>query len=174
KGLPASVARGIAKLPQPLGSRGSLRWLPRVGSALTARALAADRIKDLQAMSAVADRVVAVCQWLHDALRANGVAARKLVLNRQGVAELGLRTSSRQPSDVVRFGFLGRWDPVKGVHVLVEAFKRLPPGLPVTLDICAAAQGRVGERYRDRVRRSGLGDPRIRVLPPIPHGEVGA
>jgi glycosyltransferase involved in cell wall biosynthesis len=173
KGLPASAARGIAKLPQPVGSLG---WLPRVGSALTARALAAGRIEDLQAMSAAADRVVAVCQWLQDALRANGVPARKLVLNRQGVAEPGLSTSSRprRPSDVVRFGFLGRWDPVKGVHVLVEAFKRLPPDLPVTLDICAAAQGRVGEKYRDCVQRSGLGDPRIQVLPAIPHREVGA
>jgi len=43
-----------------------------------------------------------------------------------------------------------------------------------TLDICAAAQGRVGEKYRDRVQRSALGDPRIRVFPPIPHREVAA
>jgi glycosyltransferase involved in cell wall biosynthesis len=127
-------------------------------------------------MSTVADRIVAVCQWLHDALGANGVPARKLVLNRQGVAESrrGTSTTPGRPPDLVRFGFLGRWDPVKGVHVLVEAFKRLPSDLPVTLDICAAAQGSVGEKYRDRVQHSGLGDPRIRVLPPIPHREVGA
>jgi glycosyltransferase involved in cell wall biosynthesis len=173
KGLPASVARGMAKLPQSLGV---LQRLPRVGSALTARALAADRIEDLQAMSAAADRIVAVCQWLHDALGANGVPTGKLVLNRQGVAEPRPATLSKpsRSSGVVRFGFLGRWDPVKGVHVLVEAFRRLPSDLLVTLDICAAVQGRVGERYRDRVQRSGLGDSRVRVLPPIPHREVGA
>ena len=173
KGLPATAARGIAKLPRPLPS---LQWLPRVGSALSARALAAGRIEDLQAMSAAADRIVAVCQWLHDALRANGVPAGKLVLNRQGVAARGPAPLSRpgRPSGVVRFGFLGRWDPVKGVHVLVEAFRRLPSDLPVTLDICAAVQGRTGEKYRDQVRRSGSGDPRIRVLPPLPHREVGA
>jgi glycosyltransferase involved in cell wall biosynthesis len=173
KGLPASVARGMARLPQAFGA---LRGLPRLGSAVTARALAADRIKDLQGMYTAADRIVAVCQWLHDALEANGVPARKLVLNRQGVAEPKPKPSSRsgRPSGVVRFGFLGRWDPVKGVHVLVDAFKRLPSDLSVTLDICAAAQGRVGEKYRDRIQRSGLGDPRIRVLPPIPHREVRA
>jgi glycosyltransferase involved in cell wall biosynthesis len=173
KGLPAVAARGLAKLPQPLGA---LEWLPRIGSALTARTLAADRIQNLQAMSAMTDRIVAVCQWLHDALAANGVPARKLVLNRQGVAEPSPRTSSKpgRPSGVVRFGFAGRWDPVKGVHVLVEAFKRLPQDLPVTLDVCATAHGRVGEKYRDRVQRSGLGDPRIRILPPIPHKEVAA
>jgi glycosyltransferase involved in cell wall biosynthesis len=173
KGLPASAARGMANLPQSLGC---LRWLPRVGSTLAARAMAADRIDDLQAMSTAADRIVAVCQWLHDALGANGVPTRKLVLNRQGVAEPNPKASIRsgRPSGVVRFGFLGRWDPVKGAHVLVEAFKRLPSDLPVTLDIRAVAQGGFGKTYRDRVQRSGLGDPRIRVLPPIPHTKVAA
>jgi glycosyltransferase involved in cell wall biosynthesis len=173
KGLPESVARGMAKLPTPVGS---LRWLPRVGSALAARALAAGRIEDLQAVSATADLVVAVCQWLHDALEANGVAAEKLVLNRQGVAEFSPKASSGpgRPSTVVRFGYLGRWDPLKGVHVLVEAFKQLPTDLPVTLDICATAHGPSAKKYRDRVQLFARGDPRIRVLPPSLHQEVSA
>jgi glycosyltransferase involved in cell wall biosynthesis len=172
KGVPPSVARAIAGLPQPPGA---LQRLPRVGSVLTARTLASDRLKDLQAMSAAADRVVAVCQWLHDALVANGVPVKKLVLSRQGVAQARPGASRpRRPSDLIRFGFLGRWDPNKGVHILVDAFKRLPAGLPVTLDICAAAQGRSGEEYRDRVEHSSSGDPRIRVHPHIPHQEVGA
>jgi len=151
-----------------------LGWVPRVGSALTARALVAHHIKNLQAMYAAADRIVAVCQWLYDALKANGAPANKLVLNRQGVATPGPGASSRsrRASGVVRFGFLGRWDPSKGVHVLVEAFRRLPSDLPVTLDISAIAGGRAGERYREQIRRSGSRDPRVRVLPPLPHREV--
>jgi glycosyltransferase involved in cell wall biosynthesis len=170
KGMPKSAARGIAKLPQWR----SLRWLPRIGSALTAHGLAADRLDDLQEMSVAADRIVAVCQWLHDALAANGISLGKLLLNRQGVSELRRRKFSRSNRfpRVVRFGFLGRWDPVKGVHLLVDAFKRLPLDLPVTLDICAAGEGELGEKYRAQVQRSAVGDPRIQLLRSIPHDAV--
>jgi glycosyltransferase involved in cell wall biosynthesis len=173
KGLSRRAALRVARLPQPFGS---LEWLPRLGPVLAARALAADRAQQLHEMITVADRIVAVCDWLHDALTTNGVPSRQLVLNRQGVEAPKFETSSRadKPSDVLRLGFLGRWDPIKGAHVLLEAFKLVPLHLPVTLDICATAQGNAGEKYRDHVQRAGRGDPRIRVLPPISHAEVPA
>jgi glycosyltransferase involved in cell wall biosynthesis len=171
KGLHASAALRMAKIPE---SMSFFERLPRVGPALCARALAAGRIKDLQAMTAAADRIIVVCQWLHEALLANGVPPRRLILNRQGVEGPESQRSRRaaQPSDVVRFGFLGRWDPVKGVHVLVEAFKRLSADLAVALKICASGQGNVAQRYRDDIHRSVVGDPRIRVMPPIAHQDV--
>jgi glycosyltransferase involved in cell wall biosynthesis len=170
KGIPTRAARGMAKMPQFPG----LQWLPKIGSAMTAQTLAVDRINDLQEMSAAADRIVVVCQWLHDALAANGIPPGKLLLNRQGVPDPPRRKlgKSSRPPGAVRFGFLGRWDPVKGVHVLVDAFKRLPSDLPVTLDICAAGHGELGEKYRAQVQRSAAGDTRIRILRSIPNAEA--
>ena len=144
-------------------------WRASQGSVqpLAARALAANRRKNLQDMFAAADRVVAVCGWLRDVLLANGVPPRKIVLNRQGVGDgtpFGGSRRARTSLDVLRFGFLGRWDPVKGVHLLVEAFRRLPKPLPVELHILAVSAG-ADKEYREAVRRSAGGDPRIHFLP---------
>ena len=164
KGLSPAMARSLAALPESLGP---LARFPRLGPPLAARALAANRRKNLQDMFAAADRVVAVCGWLRDVLLANGVPPRKIVLNRQGVGDgtpFGGSRRARTSLDVLRFGFLGRWDPVKGVHLLVEAFRRLPKPLPVELHILAVSAG-ADKEYREAVRRSAGGDPRIHFLP---------
>jgi glycosyltransferase involved in cell wall biosynthesis len=162
KGLPPAVARPLARLPQSLVP---LARLPRLGPAVAARALAAQRLRNLQDMFAAAERVIAVCSWLRDALLANGVAPEKIVLNRQGVDDsLKLNTWVRKSSDVLRFGFLGRWDAMKGVHVLVEALKRIPKSLPVKLDVCAVGAEERSKRYREEVQVSAVGETRIRFL----------
>ena len=163
KGLSRTAARSLAALPKSLGP---LARLPRLGPALAARALAAKRQKNLQDMFAAADRIVAVCGWVRDALLANGASSRKIVLNRQGVNDgRGALRSMRTSLDALRFGFLGRWDPVKGVHLMVEAFRRLPRTLPVELRILAVSAGADSEEYREAVRRTAGGDSRIHFLP---------
>lgn len=159
KAVPQRAAGWLAALPISLAP---LACVPRIGSALAVRSLAASRERQVHDMAASADRVVAVCNWLHTALRANGVPDRKLVLNRQGVRPLnfpGVRRSAQ--SNIVRLGFLGRWDPLKGIHVLVDSFKRLPPDLPVTLDI-RAADNEGNAKYKTEVMRAASGDKRIR------------
>jgi glycosyltransferase involved in cell wall biosynthesis len=164
KGLSQATARSLAALPKSLGL---LVRLPKLGPALGAKALAAKRRRDLQDVFAVTDRVVAVCGWIRDALLANGGAAQKIVLSRQGVAGgVPLSGSTRVPAspEVLRFGFLGRWDPVKGVHLLVEAFRRVPKTLPVELSILAVSASTESRNYHEAVRRSAGNDPRIHFL----------
>jgi glycosyltransferase involved in cell wall biosynthesis len=167
KGLSQATARSLAALPERLGP---LVRLPKLGPALGAKALAAKRRKDLQDMFAMTDRVVAVCGWIRDALLVNGGVAQKIVLSRQGVDDntrYGESTRMATSSEVLRFGFLGRWDPVKGVHLLVEAFSRVPKTLPVELLILAASSGAENRKYEEAVRRSAASDPRIHFLPDV-------
>ena len=59
-------------------------------------------------IAAVAGKVVAVCQWLHDALRVAGVPREKLLLCRQGVPlGAGPRTDAggRRANEVCRGRF---------------------------------------------------------------------
>jgi glycosyltransferase involved in cell wall biosynthesis len=163
KGLSRTAARSLAALPEGLGP---LLRIPRLGPALAARALATKRQRNLQDMFAAADRVVAVCGWIRDALLANGASSRKIVLNRQGVDDgRGALGPVRTSVDALRFGFLGRWEFGKGAHLLVEAFKRLPKVLAVELRILAVSAGADSEKYREAIRRSAGSDSRIIFLP---------
>jgi len=159
------AARSLAALPQSLAPLASLPW---VGPAISVKALAANHRNNLLRLFSAADRVVAVCGWLNDALIGNGMPSHKIMLCRQGVDINTSLTTSNQvnnSSGIFRFGFVGRWDPVKGVHVLVDAFKRFPKHIRAELHILAIAAGTEAEKYGQQVRRSAADDQRIRFLP---------
>jgi len=165
KGLSSAVAKSLAVLPEGFGP---LARLPKFGPALAAKALAANRRRSLHGMFAATDRVVAVCEWLRDALLANGGSPTKVVLSRQGVRDdkalYTAKPAKKSSSDILRFGFVGRWDPVKGIHLLINSFKRLPRSLSVELKILAASPHADGKEYRDSVQCSALDDSRIHFL----------
>lgn len=170
KGMSAGAARRLAALPRGLAP---LQRMPRIGPAFAAKALAADHAAQLREMAANADRIIAVCGWLHDALAVNGVPHTKLILNRHGVAQpiTALRKSGERPN-LLRVGFLGRFDPLKGLHVLVDAFKRLPANIPIELDVRAVTTQAQSGQYRELVLRSAAADRRIRIHPALAHQEV--
>lgn len=61
----------------------------------------------------------------------------------------------------IRFGFIGRIDRAKGVHVLLEAFRRASGKAPCELHIFGDAQGTRDTRYLRRIRH------RVRHVPGI-------
>ncbi|MBK8725004.1 MAG: glycosyltransferase [Holophagaceae bacterium] len=164
----------LARMPPSLG--GMFSGFGRPGTALGATTLVArhqDRLSDLARCS---DRIVAVCQWLYDALLLNGVPEDKLLLNRQGATRRPEPPPEgrKDPARLV-IGFLGRWDPVKGLAVLVEAVRGLPPDLPVqVLARCSNADGAENRRFQQEVEEASRMDPRIQILPMLQPEEVQA
>lgn len=140
QGMPAWPRAFISRIPP--AAAGVLRPLGRAGTALAATALVRDHRRQLLDAAATADHVVAVCGWLYDALLLNGVPRAKLSLNRQGVSH-ATDPAARQNRPVrgshapLVVGFLGRWDPIKGAGLIVEAMLRLPPGCRVELRLHA-------------------------------------
>ena len=160
----------------PAGLSGlAARGLPasRATSALATRWLTVRHGETMREGFELADRVIAVCEWLHGALRNNGVAQHKLLLSRQGIAEDFVATSeARGRPTPRRLGFLGREDPVKGLHVLVEAFRHLPPELPVELEVHAV--GEADADYRAELHARVREEPRIHLLPAIERHQIYA
>ncbi len=131
------------------------------------------RYHHLMEMAQYADRIVAVCQWLYDALLLNGIPQEKLVLSRQGVTDTrSLPQRQRQPHEPLKIGYLGRWRETKGVQIIVEAVRRLPQNIPVELTIHAMLDGTEGRENRDRVLEIAATDPRIRVQNKLTREEV--
>jgi glycosyltransferase involved in cell wall biosynthesis len=179
RGSPKPLARAMANLPLSMAKR-ARGGKSRLATALSARALAAERLQHIAEMILNSDRIVAVCQWLHAALATNGVPAQKLLLSRQGVSQefldavrAGAVTRSRDDAPL-RLLFLGRWDPAKGVDVVVRAMRSLPGDIEVDLTI-RAIPGPLGESaYEAGVRALASGDPRISIEGPVARSDLAA
>jgi glycosyltransferase involved in cell wall biosynthesis len=181
-GMPATIGRRLAAIP-PAASAALGRAMPEkhLASAFFARALGERRKHEFAEMVADADRLVAVCSWLLDALRLNGVPMKKLLLSRYGVdsafadeAATALKPAGCDAEQPFRLLYLGRWDPTKGVHVLVEAVEALPTEIEVQLIIHGIGEGTKQRNYASAVHRLAAGSPRIKFEPPVPRSRLVA
>jgi glycosyltransferase involved in cell wall biosynthesis len=178
RGMYRPVAEWIAKLP------------PVVVRSLTGHGLQGDiwtalRMSELismchdvfRAMASEVDHIIAVCNWVKQLLLLNNIPDTKVSVSRHGVR----RTTDQQPhlihsrtgesSDETRIAFLGRLDPTKGVHVLVEALAR-NPGLKIKLDIYGVVQSAANAAYLKKITKLAGADPRISIHKPIRSHEV--
>jgi glycosyltransferase involved in cell wall biosynthesis len=176
RGLPRAAAEAVVRLPRVF-ARVAQEREGRLATALAARNLGERMSEQIMAMISHADRIVAVCQWLYDALALNGVPREKLVLSRQGVSTdllseiLAVRASRHRREGPLRLLTLARWDPVKGIDTVVKAVRALPQETPVELRVHAVpAPG--AETYERETRRLAEGDPRIRFGEPLPHEQI--
>jgi glycosyltransferase involved in cell wall biosynthesis len=173
RGLSKTIARTLAGLPRTIAQRARQRD-GRIATALSARVLGCEKHQQLRTMIDKADLIIAVCQWLYDALVENGAPPEKLRLIRQGLPSSLMDTASarEEASDAagkgpLRLLFLGRWDSSKGVDVLVKAVRALPSHCEVTLSVHALAANAEERAYEARVRMLAGGDRRIAFVGPL-------
>jgi glycosyltransferase involved in cell wall biosynthesis len=114
-----------------------------------------------------------VCQWLYDALRVNGVPESKLVLSRQAAEAPPSLPPRRQrlPAEPLRVGYIGRYDPIKGVDVLMRAVAALPRECPISLVLYGTAAAR-DSGYLARLQTIAAADSRISLAGPLPRGAL--
>ena len=171
------VAHLIGSLPATFGSRlGQYNLQGTHWTALRMTELVQLRHTAVRALLSEVKHVVAVCQWVKEVLILNGVPERKITLCRQGVAEesgIGrpkLEQFSRDRHSPLRIAFLGRFDPAKGVHILIQAVRSVP-GLSLRLDIYGVRQDEGGQ-YERELRRMAAADARIEFHRPVAGTQV--
>lgn len=173
RGLPKAVSRVLANIPFSVAAY-ARRSSGRVSTALSARALGAGKREQLAAMIENADGIVAVCQWLLDALAANDAPPKKLHISRQGLprdyvdaVRGALSEISNERARTLRILFLGRWHVVKGLDVLVRAIRALPADIEVQLTVHAIAVSHEDRELEKRVRTLAGQDHRIVFAGPL-------
>lgn len=133
-----------------------------------------------KAMLAEVDHVVAVCDWVRQVLLRNGVPEAKMTLSRQGITLAPNSRRQKTPitkakrhsgSFVLRICFLGRLDPTKGIHILLQAIRSMPLAT-LKFDIYGVAQGAAGRNYELTLRRLANGDDRINFIAPVAATEI--
>jgi glycosyltransferase involved in cell wall biosynthesis len=176
-GLPRPVAKLLSAVP-----KGACRQLGNAGlsggvwTALRLPDLVDVRIQVFRRLIEMVDHVVALCDWTRDLLLRNGVPAEKITLSRQGIAydtdDQALASPAGRPFRLpLRAAFLGRLDPTKGAHVIIQALKE-SRNLPVEPDLFGVCQGTGSQRYAAELAAAMSGDARIRMFAPIPSDQV--
>ena len=173
RGVPKPLAAAVARVPQPL-SRVAGRLPGKLGTALGLRALIAHNQAMQRRMLATAEKFILLTQWAFDAVIANGASRARLELNRLGVSG---ETSQHKPGPgerptqkPVSIGYLGRFDPIKGVLDLARAVATLPPDLAVRVELRGPQSG--AAHVLEEVKRLVGGDRRVSVAPPVPLADV--
>jgi glycosyltransferase involved in cell wall biosynthesis len=128
------------------------------------------RQKQLQHTWEMCAKVIAVCEWIKNALSLNGCPDEKLFLCRQGAnfakTELTRAIKNRQE---LRVGFLGRLDYIKGARILVRAVRSLPSRYDVRVELKGIPQD---QEYLRSLNKLIDTDSRVSLIPPSPPREV--
>src|SRR2546422_505157 len=164
----------LGSLPPSLGTLlGELNFEGGSWTALRMTELVRLRHASVRSMFSEVDQIIAVCQWVKDVLTCNGVDPQKITLCRQGITDQRqtIALNQAQHGSSLNIAFLGRLDPTKGVHILIQALRSLLSD-PFRLVIYGVVHGEPGQRYERELRRLAAGDERIEFHSPIRTAEV--
>lgn len=174
-GMAQPLARAAGAVPV-MASR-VLRLLPgRVGTTLGMSA-SVDEYSEMQReLFGLVERFVVLNETARRMLVANGSPAEKLVLNRLGLSH---RDATRKPPveerptcRPVRFGYVGRLHPSKGLTVLMEALRSLPRDLDFRFEIRGPELDPFSRTYAGELRALAAGDSRVMFAPAVPSADV--
>jgi glycosyltransferase involved in cell wall biosynthesis len=165
RGAPAFARVALASLALPVRHAGGM--LPgRIGTALGMTDLIERNMRRQRAMFESIDAFVVLTDRAAEIVRANGAPRNKVAVNRLGVRNdivVPAAPPRLAPDGVVRVGYVGRFEDVKGVVDLAEAMRRVPPDVPIRLELRGPAQTASDRDVRARVLELTASDPRVTI-----------
>ncbi|MBV9463223.1 MAG: glycosyltransferase [Verrucomicrobiae bacterium] len=149
----------------------------RLKTLTTLQSSVSQKRRDLEDLTRIASRLIAPAEFVREALTENGVPLQRIVVCRQGVRSILKAARIPHSTGVLRIGFVGRIDSLKGVDVIVDALRHLPAEMPVTLELYGPAgtpnRSQPHPEIFDRWIRGRISeDPRIRLFGPLPPEET--
>jgi glycosyltransferase involved in cell wall biosynthesis len=130
RGIPSWMAELLGKIPLSVYETG-YQFFQKIVSLKKLRSfcslpLMLHKRRDAWVRSTTfASKMIAVCEWVKAVALKNGASAEKIVFSRHGLRFIESQLARKPHDGIVRFGFLGRLTPEKGVLVLVEALKKI-------------------------------------------------
>jgi glycosyltransferase involved in cell wall biosynthesis len=131
------------------------------------------RTRHMQEALSHADLLITPSSFLRDEfIRIFQVPPDRIIHSANGMKFDHVVSHPATKSDVIRFGFVGSVIPTKGVHVLVEAAKKLSDLKAFRVDIYGAPN-QWTESYRDELVKSAEGDPHIQFKGRFDNKQIG-
>jgi len=171
RGAPAPVRPLLAGIPPSIGRL--MRGVPGpVGTALAMSDLIARNVHRQRAMLDEVDAFVVLTERAAEIVRANGASAAKVVVNRLGINEPITTAGRAADGDVIRVGYVGRFEEVKGVFDLAEAIRRLPRDLPLRVEFRGPAKSPAERAVKAALVERLAGDDRVTFGEGVPPAEI--
>lgn len=177
RGMNKALSVVCGNLPPTIGRWvGETKMSGGLWTALRMAELVQLRHSMCRALFAEVNRIVVLCQWTADLLRQNDVAPEKISMSRHGLMSQPRFEQSMPPSGAIaqrplRIAYVGRFDPTKGVDVLIRALQLLPDKA-VELHLYGVTQGKEGMAYEQQLKRLVLNDPRISFQPRVRNEQI--
>lgn len=113
----ARLLAGAGRVPQLTRQRGLIGMVGNI----------VERRQALRRAFEIADVVLAISQYVKDVFARSGqVEAERIRVHEWGIPEISIPLRPRaNPGTPVRFAYFGRLAPIKGVHILIEAFHQV-------------------------------------------------
>jgi glycosyltransferase involved in cell wall biosynthesis len=169
RGCPSPIAYAISRLPKCDATHWKLpAVLRRMGTLLSIRSIISAKVKELQLMEALSERIVAPSEWVRAALLKNGIPPEKIFVSMQAASSIFGRSDStnaeRTAGAPLTIGYIGRLEAVKGIDTLTDALSLLPNNLSVRLLVAGAGSD---PRYLRSLHQAAERDSRIRLIGPV-------
>lgn len=105
--------------------------------------------------------IIAPSLTIRDLLIRNGCDPQKIVVIPHGIVPIKSFPLGDIKNRPVRFGYIGRIDPLKGLHIMLEAAELLPDGSLCELHIFGAARNPWHEEYKKNILHKYRGKAKV-------------
>ncbi len=144
-----------------------VRFVPFLTPVMTAALHIEEKASEWEIIRNDASMLIAPSRAMAESMRRNGADDRKIAVVRHGIVPPALvRPSVKSPDGKLRFYFVGRICYVKGLHVLIRAFRSIPDSR-LELHIIGGAVMKAEQRYLADLEKMSEPDSRI-----VWHGKV--
>jgi glycosyltransferase involved in cell wall biosynthesis len=174
RGLPRWASMAAAAMPA-WPAAFAARLPGKVGTAAGMTAAIRFNLARQEELLGAVDRFVVLTEWGADAVVRNGGIRSKVAVNRLGIGSAFARKDDpavRPTVKPVTFGYLGRFDPIKGVLDLGRALQLVPRDVPFRVEIRGPIDTPESREAQHQLRLMVDGDPRVTVGSPVPVSDV--
>jgi len=164
--IPSSIYRPMGRILN------NVKRLPYVGRGLIYPWLIEQSISAKKGLLEDARLFIAPSMAVRELLIRNGCKAEKITLVPHGIEPLHKLPIEKIDGRPIRFGYLGRIDPSKGLHILLRAAELLSDGALCELHIFGATRNPWDEEYYKRTLARYRGKTKVLTHGLIPHDKL--